>query len=166
MNDCWSCAQGSRVGFIKKYQELLNPCDIVELRSAVLTLIEHAVNYDAAKAGQSLAAHLEGYNVPKPIVDALEAALPQKPQLVEHYRKAIVVRCTRSLVDFNYSVKVILCSDTTSLVKVPIVQLELFIKDAGNSVERVVLELNKEELATFIEQLTHIAKVAFDWIIA
>ena len=152
-------AQGLRIRFIEKYQSLLNPCEVLELRGGVLRLVEFSINYDATKAGQPLAAQLEVYNVPKTIVEALETILPQKQELVDHFRKTIVDRCRRSLVNFNYSVKVILGSDTTSSVKVPIVQLELFIKDNGSTIERVVLEFNKEELTTFIEQLTQIAKV-------
>ena len=95
--------------------------------------------------------------IPSSIVEMLKAAessfIISKDTLKPH--------SNNTLVDFNYSVKIAIGSDTSSIVKVPVVQLELFIKDVNGMIERVVLELNKHELRGFIDQLVQIEKVDF-----
>ena len=142
MKDCVEFLRGERIPFISKYKDTLNPCDTIELRKTIIKLIKQSIYEDIPS------------DIPSNIIEVLKTidltSMP-KERLEQHTKKA--------LLDFNYSVKVLMSSDTSSVVKIPIVQLELFIKDVNNFVERVVLEFNKDELKSFIDQLNQIEKV-------
>jgi len=120
---------------------MLKPCDIIGARNAIGKIFETFV-----RCG------IEKINAPSQIMDCLK----------EIDLNGINHKCNKkTLIDFNYSVKIIMSTDTSAIIKMPIVQLELFIKDNNEIIEKIILEMNKEELKNFIEQLVHIEKVFF-----
>ena len=124
----------------------------------MIKIIDEIVNVGT----EDVASKLSALSVPSSIGEALGVVAEKKEELVEHYKKQLTDYSKKTLLDFNYTVKVIMSSDSSSVVKIPVVNIELFIKDVNNLVERVVLELNKEELKTFIDQLALIEKVSID----
>lgn len=117
----------------------------------MLKLVEEVVNTGLERVASA--------GIPSSVAETLKVVEEQRAELVKQYRQQLTDYGNKSLIDFNYTVKVIMGSDTSSVVKMPVVNLELFVKDVNSTVERVVLELNKEELKTFIDQLVQIQKV-------
>ncbi len=151
MADCLLFARGARLPFLSKYKETMPICDIIDIRDTVLKIAVEIVNSSPDSALLS--------RLPANLATAFAQVSDKRAELAGTYKKRLNDYAKCSLVDFNYTVKVAMGSDTSSVVKMPVVNLELFVKDVNNVVERVVLELNKEELKTFIEQLARIQKV-------
>lgn len=67
------------------------------------------------------------------------------------------------LLDYNYNIETVLSSDSFSKVNECILTLELILKyqDCGEGSEqlrRVIIEMNKDETASFVHKLTSIEK--------
>jgi len=127
----------------------------METRNRVIKTISEILSLES----DTVTEFMTTSGLPGNIAEILGNVLPRKSELAECYKKALTGYSKRSLLDLNYSVKVIMASDTSSVVKIPVVNIELFIKDVNGMIERVVLEANKEELKALIDQLSHIEKV-------
>jgi len=65
----------------------------------------------------------------------------------------------KHLVDYNYNVELCLASDSLMRVNESMLVLELFLRgSAGKDLERVVIEMNKQEARAFVAKLKEIEK--------
>lgn len=66
------------------------------------------------------------------------------------------------LLDYNFNVETVLCSDTFSKVNEPLLVLELVLASnedkKGRQLRRVVVEMNAEEARVFVARLSAIEK--------
>jgi hypothetical protein len=65
----------------------------------------------------------------------------------------------KHLVDYNYNVELCLASDSLMRVNESMLVLELFLRGSdGKDLERVVIEMNKQEARAFVAKLKEIEK--------
>jgi hypothetical protein len=68
----------------------------------------------------------------------------------------------KNLVDYNYNVELCLASDSLMRVNESMLVLELFLRGSdGKDLERVIIEMNKQEAKAFVTKLKEIEKVSY-----
>ena len=63
------------------------------------------------------------------------------------------------MIDYNYNIELCIASDTYMKVNEPLLVLELFLKASDEKkLERVVIEMNKDEAKAFVGRLREIER--------
>ena len=160
ISDTISYLSGVKLPFVKKYAATLDPVKIINLRDALAGLLSMSLRMRLTSQSEfmkNLGEMVWGEeNIGgKKRLDVLGMAiLGQMETLKQIFIERSIRSEQRHLVDFNYTIEKVLSSSAQDVESDWLVLLELFVmNNHSGKIERTVIEMNRDELSTFIQQL-------------
>eukprot|EP00359_Climacostomum_virens_P007472 CAMPEP_0204916634 /NCGR_PEP_ID=MMETSP1397-20131031/14395_1 /ASSEMBLY_ACC=CAM_ASM_000891 /TAXON_ID=49980 /ORGANISM="Climacostomum Climacostomum virens, Strain Stock W-24" /LENGTH=173 /DNA_ID=CAMNT_0052089211 /DNA_START=451 /DNA_END=972 /DNA_ORIENTATION=+ len=90
--------------------------------------------------------------------------LVRRLDLQRHYKEELLSR--RLLTNFDWNVNIIVCTSKMTQMRVPVLHLELFVKEESGQEDKIIFEFDKASLTQFLSQLTGIYKTSATYAIA
>lgn len=158
-----------RVPFLTKYGQTLGVGSVVPLRDFLVQVVQVGLRrapptatLDFVKEGvANYVSEQEIAGVDGKMIEILSICVFSRREELRKVLTELIFQTSvdKHLVDYNYNVELCLASDTMMRVNESMLVLELFLRGSdGKDIERVVVEMNKQEAKAFVGRLKEIEK--------
>jgi hypothetical protein len=158
-----------RIPFLTKYGASLGVGSVVPLRDFLVQIIQVGLRrasptatLDFVKEGvATFVSEQEVQGVDAKMIEILSICVFSRREELRKVLTELIFQTSidKHLVDYNYNIELCLASDTMMRVNESMLVLELFLRGSdGKDIERVVLEMNRQEAKAFVGRLKEIEK--------